>query len=354
MAWASQPGAATASASTQARTDSPASSSRFKSRTAPTTWVESVRCFPPAATSPLSCNAASSRSSTRSSSPWSTTRARNSLSTVWSNPGSARSIPPGSGDALLRPRPLRTGRAAPTASGSSKPQGLAGRQKCWAAAFAPAAAVGVHKTRRGGLVRRAAARVGGDRTFADRLTDGLEPLFPRLGMLWLLVGVQQQGPTQRATAILRLEQTQDGTGQRGVAAATPLGPEVGQGGVIDRRRSWHHPVPDDGGPGELGEVAAAAAIAEDPPVLPGGVELAEVPGGHPAFQPVRVGVSGPLVGQPPHMVIQRGERSLGDTDPVIGRPALDDRVEPGDDRLGVGPSQGQHLSGEPFPDAPQG
>src|SRR6266487_4088260 len=82
---------------------------------------------------------------------------------------------PGSGDALLRPRPLRTGRAAPTASGSSKPRGLAGGQQCWAAAGAQAAAVSVHKEWCGRLVRRAVTRVAGDRRFADRLTDGLEP-----------------------------------------------------------------------------------------------------------------------------------------------------------------------------------
>jgi hypothetical protein len=229
---------------------------------------------------------------------------------------------PGSGDALLRPRPLRAVREGRPSYGSSKPRRLAGRQKCWTAVGAEgaeSAAVGVHQAWKGGFVRSAAGRFGDDRVVADRLADGPEPLLPRIGMLWLMVGVQQQGPTQRAAAVLRLEQTQDGATQRGPCAAAPFGPEVGQGRIVDRCRSWHHPVPDDGRPGELGEVAAAATVAEDPPVLPGGVELAEVPGRDPAFRLVRVGVSGPLVGQSPQVVVQRGERSFGDTDPVEGR-----------------------------------
>jgi hypothetical protein len=51
-ASASHPGAAAASASRHARTDSPASSSRLRSRTAATTWVESVRALPPFADQP--------------------------------------------------------------------------------------------------------------------------------------------------------------------------------------------------------------------------------------------------------------------------------------------------------------
>ena len=47
-----------------ARTDSPASSSRFRSRTAEITWVESVRCLPPAPTRPSAASRASSVSST--------------------------------------------------------------------------------------------------------------------------------------------------------------------------------------------------------------------------------------------------------------------------------------------------
>ncbi len=93
MTWASQSGAAADSTSTSARTDSPASSSRFRSRTALITPVESVRCLPPAPTRPFSFNRASSRSSTFSSRWCSTTRERNSHSTVWSKPVSSRSNP---------------------------------------------------------------------------------------------------------------------------------------------------------------------------------------------------------------------------------------------------------------------
>jgi hypothetical protein len=46
------------------------------------------------------------------------------------------------------------------------------------------------------------------------------------------------------------------------------------------------------------------------------------------------------VGEPPHVVIQGGERLLGHHAPVVGGPTPDDRVEPGDHRLGVGPVQG--------------
>ena len=89
----SQPGAATARASSTARTDSPASSSRFRSRTAPSTWVESVRCLPPAVTSPNSPSRASGTSRTCSCGPWATSRARNSDNTEASKPGSLSDIP---------------------------------------------------------------------------------------------------------------------------------------------------------------------------------------------------------------------------------------------------------------------
>jgi len=55
-------------------------------------------------------------------------------------------FPPGRLDALLRLAPLRTGRAGFLASGSSKPRGLVGGQKCWSIAIlggVPVVAVGV-------------------------------------------------------------------------------------------------------------------------------------------------------------------------------------------------------------------
>jgi hypothetical protein len=93
MVAANQSGAATARASRQARTDSPANSSRVRSRTAASTWVESVRCLPPARSSPRSTNAATNRSRAFSSNPFPRTRVRNSDNTDASNPASVRSNP---------------------------------------------------------------------------------------------------------------------------------------------------------------------------------------------------------------------------------------------------------------------
>ena len=66
-------------------------------------------------------------------------------------------------------------------------------------------------------------------------------------------------------------------------------------------------VSDDAGPRELVQVGAAVAVAEHPPVLPGLVELAEVPGDDPAGRLVRVAEPGPLEGELPQVVIQRAE-----------------------------------------------
>ena len=89
----SQPGCAAASASSAARTLSPASASRPSAATAAITWVESVRCLPPALTRPSAASRSSSASSTTCSRPAPATRARNSASTVWSKPGSSRASP---------------------------------------------------------------------------------------------------------------------------------------------------------------------------------------------------------------------------------------------------------------------
>src|SRR5450759_1566540 len=114
-------------------------------------------------------------------------------------------------------------------------------------------------------------------------------------------------------------------------------------GIVRGRTALDHPVPDDAGPGELDAVGAAVAVAEHPPVPPGLVERAEVPVDDPVPRLVRVTVLGPLVGEPPQVAIQRGERVAGHHRPVVGGPAPDDGVEPGDHRGRVGPSQGAHL-----------
>ena len=90
---ASQAGAAAASASSAARTASPASSSRLRSRIRASTCVESVRCRIPGPARPASFSLPSSRSSSDFAIPPATSRSRNSLSTLKSNPGSASSRP---------------------------------------------------------------------------------------------------------------------------------------------------------------------------------------------------------------------------------------------------------------------
>src|SRR3954451_16331432 len=108
----------------------------------------------------------------------------------------------GSPGALLHPGPLRTGLARFRATGSGKPGGLAGWQRCCPTATLDASvAVGVDEPRCGAFVRRACTR-GGDCVLADRLAGGREPAFPLAWALWLLVGVQQQPVADRASAVL--------------------------------------------------------------------------------------------------------------------------------------------------------
>jgi hypothetical protein len=53
------------------------------------------------------------------------------------------------------------------------------------------------------------------------------------------------------------------------------------------------------------------------------------------------------------MCVQRAESTVGRSDPIVGRPPGDDRVELGDHRVGVGPAQGPHRGGQPSADPPQ-
>ncbi len=76
-------------------------------------------------------------------------------------------------------------------------------------------------------------------------------------------------------------------------------------------------VSDDPGPGELVKVGAANAAPEHSPVLPGLVELAEVPGDYPARRLVRVADLGPPESEPPQVAVQRAERLGGYLRPVI-------------------------------------
>src|SRR6266487_1369551 len=105
-------------------------------------------------------------------------------------------------------------------------------------------------------------------------------------------------------------------------------------------------MPDDVGPGELNDVGAGAGGAEYPAVVPELIAFAEVPADDPAFRLIMMAPRGPLVEQLPQIVVQRREYSAGDRAPIVRRPALDDRVEFGDDRQRVQSAQRTHLGRE--------
>jgi len=99
---------------------------------------------------------------------------------------------------------------------------------------------------------------------------------------------------------------------------------------------------------------AACAVAEHPPVLPGLVELAEIPVDDPGCRLVRMAEDGPLVGEPPQVAVQLAEDLGGHLCPVVGGPAPNDRVEPFDHHPSVGPAQGPQFGAEPLPDPSDG
>jgi len=76
--------------------------------------------------------------------------------------------------------------------------------------------------------------------------------------------------------------------------------------------------------------------------------------GHPGDRLVRVAEDGPLVGEPPQVVVQLAERLGSYLCPIVGGPASDDRVEPFDHRLSVASAPGAQLVPEPFPDPSHG
>ena len=81
-------------------------------------------------------------------------------------------------------------------------------------------------------------------------------------------------------------------------------------------------MPDDLRPGVLVEVGAGFPVAEDPPVAPVRVELAEVAGGDPSPALLGVPAASPLVKLLPQVAVQRLEGLLGRPGPVIVRLAL--------------------------------
>jgi len=81
-------------------------------------------------------------------------------------------------------------------------------QECWSTAGAiweAASAVGVDEAEHSGSAWGSGSRVEGDRLVAGRLADGFNPLFPFVWVLWLLVGVEQQFPAERAAPSLPVE-----------------------------------------------------------------------------------------------------------------------------------------------------
>ena len=70
--------------------------------------------------------------------------------------------------------------------------------------------MGVGETEHHGSAVCAGSCVEGDRLVAGRRADGCDPLFPFVGMLWFLVGVEEKLPAQRAASPLPLEYPQPG------------------------------------------------------------------------------------------------------------------------------------------------
>jgi hypothetical protein len=210
----------------------------------------------------------------------------------------------------------------------------------------------VHETQ-GGAVALARSPFDGNRLLAERSAGHLEPLFPLIGALWLVVGSEQEalcswgtGPAAPSSGAGRRPRAQ------GCAGAAWPSTRPGRG----RRAtpSLYQVVAGDRGPGVLGEIGAAFSVTEDPAVTPGFVERAEVPVDNPAPRLVRVAVPGPLERERPHMRAQLGEGPAGHHRPVVGRPAPDNGAQPCYQCWGIRPSDGTYLGAEPFPVPLQG
>ena len=128
----SHSGATVATSFSAARIVSPTRSSRFSMRTAASTWVLSVRWRPRALTRPCSCRRCNRLSSRRRPASPVTRRMRNSLSTVWSKPGSV-SARPSAYFQSIRPR---------TASAASRSDRFSMNCSTTASASRPGAAAG--------------------------------------------------------------------------------------------------------------------------------------------------------------------------------------------------------------------
>src|SRR6266511_1725538 len=127
--------------------------------------------------------------------------------------------------------------------------------------------------------------------------------------------------------MLRDQRAPPATVQRWLLAASLPGPVLGQGRGVGRRPTLDHRVPHDLRPGELEQVGAGVPVAENPLVAPGRVEYAEVSSDDPTLRLVRVTELRRLLGELPHVVVQRVECLAGHHDPVVRGPAPNDRVE---------------------------
>jgi hypothetical protein len=182
----------------------------------------------------------------------------------------------------------------------------------------PAVAVRVGQA---GAVRLGCVPIGGHVVLGDRLAGDPVPLFPFGGASWLVVGVQEEAPAEWAASFLLGEQNQDAAVEQGCVLAAPFGPVVGQSGVVRGRRAEDKTVPDDLCPAESGYPGVAFAVAEDPPVVAGGVGPAVVTGDDPRLRLVLVAVAGPFVGELPQAVVQGREGPGRCRAPVVVRPS---------------------------------
>lgn len=79
-----------------------------------------------------------------------------------------------------------------------------------------------------------AGHLVGEKLAVDRLAGDSEPPLPLLWGLQLMIGVEQEIPADRASAILLMEQPQPAFVQRWQGfLAPPVGPISGQGRIIE-------------------------------------------------------------------------------------------------------------------------
>lgn len=97
---------------------------------------------------------------------------------------------------------------------------------------------------------------------ADRRPDHGDPLFPLLRGLRFVVGVQEQPQHSGQRPCWRSSWMRPHPVDGDVLASLARRPVVGPVGVVWRGEPVDQLVPDDPGPGQLGEVDAASAVAE--------------------------------------------------------------------------------------------